>query len=115
MREPRNVLLLSIALGGKHDPRFAHEDEDGGDHYEHDESSEHEDGRYARGKKESKSEVEYGPGSFCGLCKHFLQPGRSQQDGRCELVAGKIQIWDWCKLFERRKAEHEDHEGKEQE
>jgi len=51
--------------------------------------------------KLAKSQVEYeAPAQgkdHCSLCRHFKSPRA------CELVAGKIEPIDWCKLFERRR------------
>lgn len=50
-------------------------------------------------EKRTKSSVDYGPGmtsSRCGLCEHF-EPPRT-----CALVEGRIDTYDWCKLFRRK-------------
>ena len=44
------------------------------------------------GKKETKSEANYRPGSpvrRCGLCAHFI-PGGGARGARCEKVAGSV-------------------------
>jgi len=107
-------LMIAVGL-----PRFATES---GEHEagEHDEGLDHEHeapehhGKYAREKKRAKPSVQYGPGTFCGLCEHYL-PASNQDNGHCELVAGKIDAFAWCKLFKRRHGDHDEHGGEEHE
>ena len=51
-------------------------------------------------EKQSKAEVDYGPGDpkgeHCSACVHFLKPDR------CELVSGAIEKMGWCKLYEEK-------------
>lgn len=49
--------------------------------------------------KAAKADVEYGKGmrgERCGVCVHF-----NPEHGSCDLVAGLIGPWMWCRLFAR--------------
>lgn len=48
-------------------------------------------------------------GHHCSVCEYWIgqQGAKRYTSGSCEIVAGRIEAWGGCRLFERFKGGHE--------
>ena len=49
--------------------------------------------------RHTKADARYTPqgtrAEHCGICRHFIQPGR------CEVIEGKVVAGGWCRFFSK--------------